>query len=113
MLIRSTLIVATAIATLGLGSPAFAGGGDDSNDITTRTGGTLDTRPRRPPVQALKCHKMTGSGADHVTNNAGNGNCAQCRRQWAAGVARSRLLAQCRPEHRKILACIVRVIDYL
>jgi hypothetical protein len=64
MLIRSTLIVATAIATLGLGSPAFAGGGDDSNDITTRTGGTLDTRPRRPPVQALKCHKMTGSGAD-------------------------------------------------
>jgi hypothetical protein len=33
MWIRSTLIVATAIATLGLGSPAFAGGGDDSNDI--------------------------------------------------------------------------------
>jgi hypothetical protein len=32
MWIRSTLIVATAIATLGLGSPAFAGGGDDSND---------------------------------------------------------------------------------
>jgi hypothetical protein len=32
MWIRSTLVVATAIATLGLGSPAFAGGGDDSND---------------------------------------------------------------------------------
>ena len=38
MWIRSTLIVATAIATLGLGSPAFAGGGDDSND-------TGNTRP--------------------------------------------------------------------
>jgi hypothetical protein len=29
MWIRSTLIVATAIATLGLGSPAFAGSGAD------------------------------------------------------------------------------------
>ncbi|MFZ0236250.1 MAG: hypothetical protein WAL37_02585 [Xanthobacteraceae bacterium] len=38
MWIRSTLIVATAIGTLGLGSPAFAGGGDDSND-------TGNTRP--------------------------------------------------------------------
>jgi hypothetical protein len=38
MWIRSTLIVATAIATLGLGSPAFAGGGETSLD-------TGNTRP--------------------------------------------------------------------
>jgi hypothetical protein len=38
--------------------------------ITTRTGGTLDSRPRREPHQgsSLQGHKMTGSGADHVSN---------------------------------------------
>jgi hypothetical protein len=56
MWIRSTLIVAPVIATLGLGSPAFAGGGRRplipeirGRHITTRTGGTLDSRPRREP----------------------------------------------------------------
>jgi hypothetical protein len=93
--IRSTLFMATAIATLALGSPAFAGGGRRPSTpeirgrrITTRTGGTLDSRPRRcarephqgSSLQGL-CHKMTGSGADRVTNNVGNGNCRQCRRQ--------------------------------
>jgi hypothetical protein len=56
MWIRPTLIVAPVIATLGLGSPAFAGGGRRplipeirGRHITTRTGGTLDSRPRREP----------------------------------------------------------------
>ena len=59
--------VTTAIATLGLGSPAFAGA---SRHITTRTGGTLDSRPRREPHaphqgSSLQGLEMTGSGADH------------------------------------------------
>jgi hypothetical protein len=69
--------VTAAIATLGLGSPAFAGGGirpstPEIRDrrITTRTGGTLDTRPRREPHaphqrSSLQGLEMTGSGADH------------------------------------------------
>jgi hypothetical protein len=69
--------VTTAIATLGLGSPAFAGGGIRpstpeirGHHITTRTGGTLDSHPRREPHaphqgSSLQGLEMTGSGADH------------------------------------------------
>jgi hypothetical protein len=115
MSIRSTLIVATAIATLGLGSPAFAA--SYGGFITTRAGGTPDSRRQhephsphhsssrqgpaaacnytpaevvgcpalrisppagtvgRPPVRApclTKRRKMTGSGADRITNNTGD-----------------------------------------
>jgi hypothetical protein len=81
MWIRSTLIVATAIATLGLGSPAFAGGVILRQE---RVALWTPARGREPHWlhlgSRLQGHKMTGSGADHVTNNAGNGNRAQCQR---------------------------------
>jgi hypothetical protein len=57
MSIRSILVVGSAIATLGLGSPAFAasyGGYPMTAEaccrhITTRAGGTSAARPRREP----------------------------------------------------------------
>jgi hypothetical protein len=84
--IRSTLIVAAAIATLGLGAPAFAAsyGGFSSDTgicgrhITTRAGGTSDFRLRherwdnsslRDLAAACICRKTTGSGTDRVTSS--------------------------------------------
>jgi hypothetical protein len=55
MWIRSTLIVAPVIATLGAHRRSPAGGRRPlipeirGRHITTRTGGTLDSRPRREP----------------------------------------------------------------
>jgi len=67
----STLIVATAIATLGIQvGPAFAQG--YSNDSGFPRPSYYEGDGTRPQNEQPLRNKMTGGGADRITNNAAN-----------------------------------------